>query len=522
MSMVQRQGTPVLQSVEAVIESVRNKGVRLWSENGELRYRASKGLLSSEEIDRLRAFKPQIVTFLAGATPEGYAQPDTERLQQFDRAPLTFSQLAHWNSFALKEAPAVRQIASATCLRGRLDVAVLRECLTEMIWRHQALRTQIVVADGPPLQEISQSGHCRLEFDDLTRLPPGERDAEVRRVIERHILEPTYLGRDPLFGVRLARIQDLEHILIIAMEHIVSDAFSMNILLRDLFTAYKQARRGASPSLPAIAVQYADYAVWQSSAEVAWRDQYGPYWVERLAGCPKLQFPRDISVPGEIRLGRAMVPVRFENALKSELAEWCRLRHTTPAMAIFTAYVGCVLRWCSTPEGVIRYQTDGRSPKVENTIGYFAAVLNLRVGLGDQDTFIDLLERVTGEYCAGREHADMSYLDAQLPPHPFTLSTGFNWIPRGFTSGLSLLSGADDAVVAAAFPFAFPARDNYPTASDPTILLYDTDDGIAGGVHFPLNRFAVATIEIFCRNFVRFVEALVRRPMERVSAVPML
>lgn len=507
-----------MERIADVLGSVRKKGVTLWSSNGQLYYKAPKGTLTQEEIEWLRVSKRQIVALLEGTPGAQTTEPRFESRPRLVRAPLASSQLAHWHLYRLGERRAIRQIASATRLRGRLDVDALRRSFAEIVRRHSTLRTRIVPLEGVPVQEISESGDSEIKIDELTVLSGNNREAEVERLIEQLILEPIDVAVGPLLGVRLLKLRDDEHVLIVAMEHMVSDEYSMNILLRDLFAAYTQALNGCAFSLPAIPVQFADYAVWHRNTQKSWIEKHGSYWNERLAGYRRLKFPEDQSLGAETRLGWGTVPLRIGKSLKAELREWSRLRRTTLVMSIFSAYVGLVLRWCEVSEAVIQYVTDGRvSPKIENTIGYFASVLYLRIGLLESDSFSDLMNRVTDEYCQAYENADFSHIAAQVPRPEFTRNAAFNWIPRGIKIDLSDLPGSEGALACSPVPFVHPMAKKLELDHEPVMLLYDTDDEVVGGMHFPLNRFSVDTMERFGRNFTTFIYALLRQPEERVK-----
>jgi non-ribosomal peptide synthetase component F len=189
-------------------------------------------------------------------------------------------------------------------------------------------------------------------------------------------------------------------------------------------------------------------------------------------------------------------------------------------MSVFTAYVGLVLRWCNASEGVIQYVTDGRvSPKIENTIGFFASVLYLRIELLEDASFVNLMNLVTDEYCKAYEHADFSYMEAQVPPPEFARNSCFNWVPQGAKIELSDSGGSEGAITCSPLTFAHPMLKNLERDNEPVILLFDTDDEIVGDVCFPLNRFSIDTMERFGRNLLVFIRALLRQPDDRVKDI---
>jgi hypothetical protein len=509
-----------------VLRSLRQKGVTLWAANGQLHYKGSKGVLTPGELECLRTSKGQIVALLDGAggvaaaALRAQAGPASARTAP---ATLAFSQLAHWHLYRLGERRAMRQVTSATRLRGRLNVDALRRSLAEVIRRHDALRTRIVVVDGIPMQQVAEAGDCGFSVDDLTPLPEHDGELEVRRLVGQFVLEPIDLAADPLFGARLLKLRDDDHVLILALEHIISDAYSLNVLARDLFAAYVRAVGNEAFSWPTLPMQFADYAVSQRHSETSWAASHSAYWKGHLGGCRRLRFPQQGTHTAN-RMDRGTIHLRIANDVTAALREWCRVKRTTVALSIFTAYVGLLLRWCNASEGVILYYTDGRtSPMLETAIGYFAFPLYVRIELLDTDHFVALLKRVTEEWCNAYQHADLSYLAAQTPPPEFTRNPIFNWLPQGSLQlDFSPLAGTEDALTWSPVHFEYPAPRDFAVDREPFILLSDAQDEIAADVYFQLDRFSVDAMRRFGRNFLRFVEALVSQPDRPVKDIALV
>jgi hypothetical protein len=397
-------------------------------------------------------------------------------------------------------------------------VDVLQDIIAELVRRHDALRTRIVMVDGVPTQRISESERCDIEFTDLKGVSEALREAEVQRSIRQLILEPIDLAVGPLVGMRLVRLGDEEHVLIIVMEHVISDAFSMNILLRELFTSYGRAMKGLPLSLPAVPIQFTDYAMRQRHSQSAWLEKHGAYWHEHLKGCQRLRFPGDPNHSGASQRGWGTVSLRIGRDLKAELLEWCRIRRTTLVMSVFTAYSAAVLRWCRVSDAVVLYQTDGRfSPDLENTIGYVSSVLYLRMELRDDDTFVGLMSRVIREYCNAYEHADSSCMEARVPAPGFTRNSRFNWVPQG-TIIPERVHGPD-AIAVSPVCFAHPMRENLERDTEPSIQLFESGAEIIGELLFPLNRFSRDTMERFGRHFLALTRALLSKPEGRVCDI---
>lgn len=505
--------TPSVNSTAALLGSVQGKGVKLWLENGQLRYEAPLGTLDQREMQRLKASRNELIAFLEETRGASSLGPRAE-----PRRPvlLAYSQLAHWREHRLEERPHVRQIAAATRVRGPLSIATLRHSISEVVRRHEALRTQIVFREGSLAQVVHPAREYELQIDDMTALPrQGRLDDEVQHAIERHILEPVNVLTDSLFALRLLKLAEDEHVLIVTMEHIISDGFSRGLLLRDLWNGYAQLASGASVALPEVRIQLADFASWQRTTERTRLIRHSAYRQERLQGFGRSIFPDEAtSLAGEHRPGWGSVPVRIDREVTAALRERCRALRTTPAMAAFSAYAALVLRWCRQSKAVIRYQTDGRTlPGIENTLGYFASPLYLRLGARDGDSLDDLTQCLTEELCDAYEHIDYGYMDAQPERADFLRTCAFNWQPRKFTRE----AAGDGAIVCSPIQFAHPMMKSLERDAEPTLMLFDGADEILGTVYFPSQRFSHATMQRFARNFPLFVTALLERPQTCIA-----
>lgn len=512
-----------MNGAAAVLEAVRKKGVRLWLENGQLRYKAPRGLLSEAEIEALKHSKEHIVAQLRNSDHADESARGRSVHPRTFSAPLSFSQLAHWHLYELGERTSLALSAAVNRLHGRLDMEAFRASVAEVVRRHDVLRTRIVPHEGGPVQEVTDAAACRLVVEDLQGISSRFRRIEIKRHIERFMLTPVDVSRGPLSGLLLLRLSDTEHVLALTMEHIITDARSKSLLLQELLQAYTQLKTRGEISLPAIPVQFTDYAVWQSGAHSSWLERHGGYWEERLRGACRLGFSRDGTLPQKIQFGLGAVPVEIGAELRGQLLAWSRTQRTTLVMSIFTAFAALVLRWCKEPEGVLRYQIDGRNnPKIENAIGYFASKLFLKIELREEDDFATLLQRVTQEYGNAYEHCDFSYIESQMPQPAFARNSMFNWVPLRSAPGVAAAQEERRSLSLSAMPFEYLALRYWDLEFEPSIILYDTDNGIVGHVEYPASLFARADMERFAACFMRFIRALLESAQGRVKDVPLL
>lgn len=432
--------------------------------------------------------------------------------------PLAYSQLAHWRAYRLHERPAIRQIASAIRIHGSLDSTLLLDCVAHLIARHDALRTRITIADGVPVQVLSAVS-CPIAMRDLTGLSQAVRRSEIERLIGKAMMEPLDPTVGPLSVVNLLKTGEDEHALIWAMEHMISDASSMSLLLTELLTAYSNRLAGRGTGLAEVRCQFPAYAKRQRQTEphlIARRIQY---WDE-LRSTPYSRFAGHKSLPSASARGWGRAPFRMDEELKAALVEWCRVRRTTAVMGMLTAFTAAVLRWCKTKATVVQSMIDGRDiPEVENTVGYFACPLFIPVSLSGTDTLVDLLEAVKQSYCRAYHNLDYWYLHALPDPPPFTRSPAFNWVPYG--PGFVRLASRKqtDAVSVSPIEFAHPMLTTMDRDCDPCVLLYEGDREILGEVLFPTGRFAAEEMAQFAAALRSAASTLVREGSTAVAAL---
>jgi len=420
----------------------------------------------------------------------------------------------------LSERPAIRQVASATRITGPLRIDELRNSLAEVVRRHEALRVRIVVRDGTPLQQVGEAGLVGLDFQDLTGTPRVRLETEVQRWIEKTIMQPTDLSTGPLWVARLLKLSQEEHVLVVALEHLISDAYSVGLVVQELFTSYRQLARGDEPSLPRINVQFPDYAAWQTRMRESWLADHGEYWHQRLMNCKRVRFPEDRDMSTEHQGGWGAIALCIDPVLREQLAELSRARRTTVAIAVFTAYAALALRWSGVSDAVLQFETDGRaSHTLENSVGYLASTLLLRIEHRVGDSFADLIESVMIEYRNAQEHADLGYLAAQMPRPGYACNAAFNWVPQKSRITPPESPAHGDTLTCVPVLFTHPMLKDDDRDNEPVLMLYDRDSGVDGAICFPKNRHSFAQMERFAANFRIFLGVLAGRSDVKIQNI---
>src|SRR5215510_5635543 len=233
-------------------------------------------------------------SFLDSSIPDNEETLDSSAEDVF-LFPLSFAQQRLWFLQQMNPQSPIYNMPVASRLLGKLNVKALEQALNEIVQRHEVLRTTFQMVDAQPMQVISPRAALVLPLVDLTYLPEFARDTEAHRLAVENLRQPFDLVNGPLIRAALLRLNVEDHVLMLAMHHIISDGWSISVLVNELAALYNSLSIGAPSELPNLHIQYADYAQWQRS----WLtgkvfDVQLDYWKMRLEGAPPiLEVPTD-------------------------------------------------------------------------------------------------------------------------------------------------------------------------------------------------------------------------------------
>jgi amino acid adenylation domain-containing protein len=329
-------------------------------------------------------------------------------ITQADRGaaiPLSFAQQRLWFLAQMEGGREAYHLPLGFRLHGRLDARALRHALNALVARHEALRTSFAVKDGDPVQRIGAADvGFALDIHDLR----GRTDAEeqLQLLSSQEVSAPFDLSRGPLIRGRLLHLKVDEAVLLITMHHIVSDGWSISVLLRELGALYRQA------SLPSLPVQYADYAMWQRrwlSGDVL--KAQGAYWASRLKDAPALlELPTDRGRPAHQQHDGAQVAVALDEDLTARLKALGQRYGATLFMTVLAGWALLLARLSGQQEVVIGTPTANRGrTEIEGLIGFFVNTLALRLELPEPLSVEDLLRQVKQRALEAQEHQDLPF-----------------------------------------------------------------------------------------------------------------
>ncbi|HYO62150.1 MAG TPA: amino acid adenylation domain-containing protein, partial [Pyrinomonadaceae bacterium] len=435
--------------------------------------------------------------------------------------PLSFAQQRLWFLDQLEPGNPFYNMPSALRLSGSLRVGALRRALEEVVRRHEVLRTTFSVMEGEPVQVIREAASVSLPVIDLSSLPQVEREAEAEMLARDEAARPFDLERGPLVRASLLKLTEQEHLLLLTMHHIISDGWSMGVLVREVAALYEGYSRGGESPLAELAVQYGDYAVWQREhlrGEVL--DSQLTYWKQQLAGAPAaLELPTDRPRPAVQTYRGAQHDFALPKAVAEGLRELGRAEGATLYMTLLAGWQALLARYSNQEDISVGSPIAGRQrSEMEGLIGFFVNTLVMRARVSGEESFTSLLGRVR-EVCLGAyAHQDVPFekLVEELQPERdpsrsplFQVAFALQNTPpsRLALPGLQL-SVVEPPVKTAKF--------------DLTLVLTEGPEGLEGSAVYNTDLFDAATVRRMVEQYGRLLAGVAADPRRRVGDLSLL
>ncbi|RAT12324.1 non-ribosomal peptide synthetase, partial [Lonsdalea quercina] len=348
--------------------------------------------------------------------------------------PLSFAQQRLW--FIGHLDPAASQayhLPAALRLVGQLDKSALTAALDSLVARHESLRTHFTLVDGQPCQRIApDSIGFSLSCLDLRKLDAAGCPQRVAELAAQEAREPFDLTQGPLIRGRLLQLGDDEHVLLLTQHHIVSDGWSLGILVRELAALYRAAIRGENAHLPPLPIQYADYAVWQRNwlRGETLADLHA-FWHNQLQGAPALlRLPTDRPRPSVQRYVGSVVPIQIDGTELTALRTLSQQQGTTLFMTLLAGWAAVLSRLSGQDDIVVGTPVANRTRReLEGVVGFFVNTLALRVEPGQCTTVADQLAQVRERALAAYAHQDLPFeqvVEALQPVRQSQLQPGLS------------------------------------------------------------------------------------------------
>ena len=442
------------------------------------------------------------------------------RLSDDIEAPASFQQERLWLLHALEPDSTGMNMSAAVRLTGSLQVPALEQALSELVHRHESLRTTFVPGSATLVQVVAPACAFFLPVEDLSDVAGEERAAIVAARVREATTRPFDLRRGPLFSVRLLRCGEREHVLVVALHHIIADGWSTGVFTGELGKLYQAFATGqASPLLP-LPVRYRDYAAWQRAYLGDSRLRSGlDYWRQRLCDLPALELTTDRrrpTKPGPIIGGRH--PIFFPPALCESLRRLGESVGATLAMGVLASFQALLARYTEQSDIAVGIPIANRNrTDLEGLIGFFVNMLVIRTDCGGRPSLRELIGRVRDETLAAYEWQDIPFqlvVDELKPQrhanrHPlFQVSLAFQNTPRVELVLPELtLSRADEEQTA---------------RFDLEVFLGEERDGLGGTIAYDQRLLDAETVARFARRWLNLLTAALKSPDRPLARVPLI
>ncbi len=516
-----------MRSITDFLRQLHQLGIKIWQdEGGYLAYRAPAGTLTPALLAELKTRKAELLHFLQSAAAPTDAIPLASRRAPL---PLSFAQERLWFASQYQGNNAGYNMPTALRLQGPLVVAALEKSLQTIVERHESLRTTFVLtAESGDQHEanrlVQQINPARFTLTqvDLTTVAAPEQAATVQRLAQAEAQHPFDLAHDLLLRATLLQLGPTDHALLLTVHHIVGDGWSINLLLRELEMLYTAFSQGQPSPLPPLAIQYADYTVWQRqwvqrAAALAQRD----YWVQQLQSPPSLDLPTDHPRPPVQSNEGATHHFTLSATLNDGLRALSKQEDCTLFITLLAAWQTLLYRYSGQNDILVGASIAGRNRlETEPLIGLFLNNLIYRSRISEEMSFQTLLRHL-------RQTATEAYANQE---YPFDQLINELHLPRDLSRNplaqvrFAFHPGADQQ-----FSFTLPGIDasllhlDWAIARfDLNLMVWEVGDTLQVNLAYSTDLFAAATMARMAEHWQSLLTGIVANPLTPVARLPLL
>lgn len=478
---------------------------------------------------RLAGLSPEkralLMQQLGKQTAPGASKDIGRRLRPV-RIPLSFAQQRLWILDQLEPNSAAYNVPTALWMCGTLNVAALTKTLSEIVRRHEILRTVIVTDELGPQQVVLPATQVVIACKDLCHIAVADRRSSAYEAARLEAARPFDLVKGPLLRAVLIKVSEDQHLFVLNAHHIAVDGWSYSVIYAELHKLYRCYNSGQDSDLPELPIQYVDYALWQreflADDSEALKAQLA-YWQERLSGqLPVLELPTDRVRPAIQSYRGAVYFTKVPATLYEALKQLSRQEGVTVFMAFAAAFDTLLMRYSGQTDLIIGVGVaNRRRQELESLVGFFVNTLALRSNLAGDPTFRELLIRVKEDTLGAYAHQDLPIerllvelnLDRSLSHSPlFQVMLFFQNFPTGSIDldGLSLQPVEPEAI------------NTGTSRADLTLFAGENNQQLTLFFEYATDLFDVDTIEAFAGHLVQLLRSIVADPNQRLSQLEIL
>jgi Condensation domain/TubC N-terminal docking domain len=507
-----------MASIDEFLARKRAKGVRLWIEDGQLRYRAPKGGLSPAEMSEIRARKAELIIRLQEVRSAEDLPPLIAQARNGQILPFSFGQLRMWS----QRHPGTTVLPCALfgffsiCLNGPLDIDILKQCFDVLVQRHEALRTSVQMIGGCPMQEIHEPTSFEPRLVDLSRLAKAD-EADLQLQIEEMLRSPLDCLTDGVFSACVFKLSGQNHVIVVRMHHLFADPWSLALLRRELAALYLAFASGRPLPLEASTLQFADYVLWKRKSYDAIKGLHLPYWKAHLAGAVPLVLQDGQRAPTASRLeGRT----RFFSLSHENLAPVYQLGQregATHFMVLFAAFQMVLSCWSGQHDIVVGVVGTRAMTELRNVVGFCANYAPVRTDLSGDPRFRDVLFRVKETSLEANEYY---YPHLENLPEILEMAEPFCRIQFHFNPAVlwSVWEENSDGFGRGLEERTFPADPGqYVLYEDLVFTLVEEGTAVNGTVLYRPDMFDDVRVDRFVKDYRRCLEWIAADPNQPLS-----
>jgi amino acid adenylation domain-containing protein len=432
--------------------------------------------------------------------------------------PLSFAQQRLWFIEQLQSDNPAYNITSAVRVQGNLNITALESCFQAIISRHESLRTGFSTVEGLPIQVISENLQFSLPVIDLQTLSKSEQETQIQQFINQETQQTFDLTQVPLLRVIILQLSSTEYVVIFTMHHIISDAWSTAVIIREIVALYPTFAEGKSLTLPELPIQYADFAIWQRQwLQGQVLENHLAYWKQKLgAALPVLKLPYKQNQTATPSNKAGIQPFSLSPELSQAINKISRQENVTLFMTMVAALKTLLYRCTGQDDIVIGTDVANRNRgETESLIGFFVNLLVLRTDISGYPTFRELLQRVRKVTLEAYNHQDLPFdkLVEELQPERQLSNTPLFQV-------LFVMDNVPTQNLQLPGLTLSPIKVESRTAKfDIALFMSETETGITGSWLYKQDLFVTEKITGLFDNFHVLLNALVNQPDARINTL---
>jgi amino acid adenylation domain-containing protein len=434
--------------------------------------------------------------------------------------PLSFAQARMWFLNQIEPENSAYNISAALRLNGSFNITILEKCIKAIVKRHEILRTRFAIVEEKPVQIINNCSNFFFSIVDLQSLSEIQKQNEVLLLAKNEAQKPFDLKQDRLLRITLIKLSSQENVVLFTMHHIVSDGWSIAILVKEIATLYQAYLEGKPSPLPELPIQYADFAVWQREwlTKEVLASQLD-YWRKQLQEIPRLDLPLDYPRPSNGCDRGATKSFQLSGALTAAIKALAQKEGVTLFMTLLTAFKVLLYRYSHQNEIVVGTPIANRNrAEIEGLIGFFVNTLVLRTNLKGNPSFSKLSQSVREVTLKAYTHQDVPFeqlveelkVERHLNRHPF------------FDVMFALENGTGEGLKLPELSLSYLSEETNTALFDLILSMSETETGLVGTIEYSTELFKHNTIDRILVHFQTLLEAIVTEPEQKISQLFLL